>query len=246
MQLPLKITGNGFFGSYGSGHVFPHSSIECAEMTTCIGRMCLRLMISHFNKLGYKPIVGDSFSSDTPLFIKYNDTNLIDIKPISELIDENKINIDAIGREYDYSKKGYKVLCRSGWVEPSYIYRHKTDKPIYRVSENNMTVDVTEDHSLFDINKNKIKPSEINNNTELEYYNQNITQELVNNISYKELVLMVNETVKNPNSIPVAILNSTSTVKRIFASLLHSKLNTDININNFSKTFVAGYNFLYK
>lgn len=246
MQLPLKITGNGFFGSYGSGHVFPHSDIECAEMTTCIGRMCLRLMISHFNKLGYKPIVGDSFSSDTPLFIKYNDTNLIDIKPISELIDENKINIDAIGREYDYSKKGYKVLCRSGWVEPSYIYRHKTDKPIYRVSENNMTVDVTEDHSLFDINKNKIKPSEINNNTELEYYNQNITQELVNNISYKELVLMVNETVKNPNSIPVAILNSTSTVKRIFASLLHSQLNTDININNFSKTFVAGYNFLYK
>lgn len=246
MQLPLKITGNGFFGSYGSGSVFPHSDIECAEMTTCIGRMCLRLMISHFNKLGYKPIVGDSFSSDTPLFIKYNDTNLIDIKPISELIDENKINIDAIGREYDYSKKGYKVLCRSGWVEPSYIYRHKTDKPIYRVSENNMTVDVTEDHSLFDINKNKIKPSEINNNTELEYYNQNITQELVNNISYKELVLMVNETVKNPNSIPVAILNSTSTVKRIFASLLHSQLNTDININNFSKTFVAGYNFLYK
>lgn len=246
MQLPLKITGNGFFGSYGSGHVFPHSDIECAEMTTCIGRMCLRLMISHFNKLGYKPIVGDSFSSDTPLFIKYNDTNLIDIKPISELIDENKINIDAIGREYDYSKKGYKVLCRSGWVEPSYIYRHKTDKPIYRVSENNMTVDVTEDHSLFDINKNKIKPSEINNNTELEYYNQNITQELVNNISYKELVLMVNETVKNPNSIPVAILNSASTVKRIFASLLHSQLNTDININNFSKTFVAGYNFLYK
>lgn len=60
LQLPLKITGNGFFGSYGSGTPFPHSDLVCAEKTTCIGRMCLRLMIYHFTKIGYKPIVGDT------------------------------------------------------------------------------------------------------------------------------------------------------------------------------------------
>lgn len=254
MQLPLKITGNGFFGSYGSGSVFPHSDIECAEMTTCIGRMCLRLMISHFNKLGYKPIVGDSFSSDTPLFIKYNDTNLIDIKPISELIDENNINIDALGREYDYSKKGYKVLCRSGWVEPSYIYRHKTDKPIYRVSENNMTVDVTEDHSLFNENQQKIKPSEINNKTKLEYYNKDISNNIRQN-SFKDILNLCNETIKNNyKNIPIEILNADKITKRIFAHLLLRKINnglynydvSKININNFSKTFIAGFNFILK
>lgn len=254
MQLPLKITGNGFFGSYGSGSVFPHSDIECAEMTTCIGRMCLRLMISHFNKLGYKPIVGDSFSGDTPLFIKYNDTNLIDIKPISELIDENKINIDALGREYDYSKKGYKVLCRSGWVEPSYIYRHKTDKPIYRVSENNMTVDVTEDHSLFNENQQKIKPSEINNKTKLEYYNKDISNNIRQN-SFKDILNLCNETIKNNyKNIPIEILNADKITKRIFAHLLLRKINnglynydvSKININNFSKTFIAGFNFILK
>lgn len=254
MQLPLKITGNGFFGSYGSGSVFPHSDIECAEMTTCIGRMCLRLMISHFNKLGYKPIVGDSFSGDTPLFIKYNDTNLIDIKPISELIDENKINIDALGREYDYSKKGYKVLCRSGWVEPSYIYRHKTDKPIYRVSENNMTVDVTEDHSLFNEHQQKIKPSEINNKTKLEYYNKDISNNIRQN-SFKDILNLCNETIKNNyKNIPIEILNADKITKRIFAHLLLRKINnglynydvSKININNFSKTFIAGFNFILK
>lgn len=59
-QLPLKIFGNSFFGSYGAPNVFPWGSLKCAEQTTCTGRMSLRLMISHFSKLGYEPIVGDT------------------------------------------------------------------------------------------------------------------------------------------------------------------------------------------
>ena len=172
-QLPLKILGNSFFGSYGAPNVFPFGSLVCAERITCTGRMCLRLMISHFNKLGYAPIVGDSFTGDTPLFIKYYDTGLIDIKPIEEIIDEKSIQIDDLGREYDYSQKPYMVLCRSGWCDCKYVYRHKTDKDIYRVTDENtgLLVDVTEDHSLFNDKQEEIKPSSINENTKLEYYN---------------------------------------------------------------------------
>ena len=46
----VDFIGNGFFGSYGSGSVFPHSDLICAEETTCTGRMALRLMISWFTK----------------------------------------------------------------------------------------------------------------------------------------------------------------------------------------------------
>lgn len=243
MQLPLKITGNGYFGSFGSGHVFPWSDINAAEMTTCVGRMCLRLMISHFKNVGkYRPIVGDSFTPDTPLFIKYNDTKLIDIKPVSELIDEEEINIDALGREYDYSEKGYKVLCRSGWVEPSYIYRHKTNKPIYEVYERSMSVEVTEDHSLFDETKNKIKPSEITTETKLEYYTGKITDNsyLIDNELFMKLL---NETIEKKDRIPVIILNSDVDIRHMFYKLLVNKLG-DITIEKFSKTFVAGANFL--
>ena len=170
-QLPLKILGNSFFGSYGAPNVFPFGSLVCAERITCTGRMCLRLMISHFNKLGYEPIVGDSFTGDTPLFIKYKETGEIDIKPIEEIINKTNIQIDVLDREYDYSEKPYWVLCRSGWCDCKYVYRHKTDKDIYRVSDDNgLIVDVTEDHSLYDKNKDEIKPSRITSNTELEYY----------------------------------------------------------------------------
>ncbi len=191
-QTCIKLICNGFFGSYGSGQPFPHSDILCAEETTCIGRQALRLMIHHFsnlstyqgknlgNEYNYVPVVGDSFTWDTPLFIKYNDTGLIDIQPIAALINHDEIKVDALGREYDYSKKNYKVLCRSGWVEPSYIYRHKTDKPIYRVEEGDMRVDVTKDHSLFNDKGEKITPEEITENTKLEYYKGDIFSDFNN------------------------------------------------------------------
>lgn len=188
LQLPLKILGNSYFGGSSSGTPFPWTDTNCIgpEQTTCTGRQMLRLMIYHFSNLStfngdgladeynYTPIVGDSFTWDTPLFIKYNDTGLIDIQPIAALINHGEIEVDGIGREYDYSKKNYKVLCRSGWVEPSYIYRHETDKPMYRVEDGDMRVDVTKDHSLFNDKQEKITPEEITESTKLEYYTSDV------------------------------------------------------------------------
>ena len=72
-QLPLKILANSFFGSFGAPDVFPMGDVICAEKTTCIGRMSLRLMISHFTNLGYTPIVGDTdgFNFQMPLTFRY-------------------------------------------------------------------------------------------------------------------------------------------------------------------------------
>jgi DNA polymerase elongation subunit (family B) len=76
-QLPLKIFGNSFFGSYGAPNVFNWASIDCAERTTCTGRMSLRLMIYYFNNLGYQPIVGDTdgFNFKLPETYRYTDEN---------------------------------------------------------------------------------------------------------------------------------------------------------------------------
>lgn len=39
------------------------------------------------------------------MFIKYDNNGLIDIKPISELIDIDHIDKDVLGREYDTTEK---------------------------------------------------------------------------------------------------------------------------------------------
>ena len=239
MQTAIKVIGNGFFGSYGSGSVFPWSDIECAEETTSTGRQCLRLMISHFTNIGYTPIVGDSFTGDTPLFIKYNDSDLIDIKPISELIDENNIYIDGYNREYDYSKKDYKVLCRSGWIEPSYLYRHKTNKDIYEVSENDMIVEITQDHSLFNSDRIEIKPTDIKCNTKLEYYRKTISNNTLTLTD--ERIQMLAKLFNNNrlNRLPIDLLNSTIENKRQFIELINVEL-----IKEKNKTLLAQINFI--
>ena len=240
-QLPLKILANSFFGSFGSPNIFPFGDTACAEETTCAGRMSLRLMISHFNSIGYKPIVGDSVTYDTPLFIKYNDNDMIDIKPISEIIDDTSIKVDELGREYDYSKKPYKVLCRSGWSNVKYVYRHKTDKPIYRVDDGKSIVDVTEDHSLFDENNNEIKPSEINENTKLEY---NKIELNFNNKSFSDK--FINTTAKliangTLDRIPYMLLNCNKESAEKFLNVFNEIYKDNITL---SKTCLSGLMFL--
>lgn len=247
LQLPIKIIANAYFGSFGSGSVFPFSDIDSAEEVTCTGRMMFRLMAKFFKEKGYKPIVGDSFTKDTPIFIKYNDNGYIDIKPICDLINEEKIEIDDFDREYDLSKKDFKVLCRSGWVDCSYIYRHKTNKTIHRVIDNSTIVDVTDDHSLFNENKQKIKPNEINNSTKLEYINNDFSI-FEETIEDKDINLdeIVNEFVVN-DVISHKLLNCSKQICLNFIQRL-TELGKFVIAKNpiYEKTNMAKFNFIVK
>lgn len=240
-QLPMKILGNSFFGSYGAPNVFPFGSLVCAERITCTGRMSLRLMIYYFNNLGYEPIVGDSFTPDTPLFIKWKDSGMIDIRPVEQLITESEIKVDALGREYDYSEKEFEVLCRSGWMSPEYIYRHKTDKDIYEVSEGNMRVEITEDHSLFNFDKVKIKPSEITEDTKLEYYQGEIASDVLVTEEYDWENIARNVAYMPYGNIPCVVYNTTKENMEIF---YNSFMENSLDDVTYSKTIMAGIQFI--
>lgn len=59
MQLPLKILGNSWFGSVSTG-VFYWDDIDIGERITCTGRQMFRLLVTYFERHGYKAIVGDT------------------------------------------------------------------------------------------------------------------------------------------------------------------------------------------
>ena len=237
-QLVLKKLANSWFGSLGCPGLNPWGDLTAAEKTTCIGRMLLRIMIYRLKELGYIPIVGDSVTGDTPLFIKYKNNGMIDIKPISEIIDENSIEKDELGREYDNSTKPYLVLCRSGWSEVDYVYRHETKKDIYRVGDDKSYVDVTKDHSLFKEDKTEIKPTDINSDTKLEKNNNDIWSQFNNN-SVNNAKLLAKMFGKAFDRVPTIILNADINTKKIFIS------NIDDNLP-LSKTAMAGIKYVEK
>ena len=237
-QLVLKKLANSWFGSLGCPGLNPWGDLTAAEKTTCIGRMLLRIMIYRLKELGYIPIVGDSVTGDTPLFIKYKNNGMIDIKPISEIIDENSIEKDELGREYDNSTKPYLVLCRSGWSEVDYVYRHKAKKDIYRVGDDKSYVDVTKDHSLFKEDKTEIKPTDINSDTKLEKNNNDIWSQF-NNKSVNNAKLLAKMFGKAFDRVPTIILNADINTKKIFIS------NIDDNLP-LSKTAMAGIKYIEK
>ena len=237
-QLVLKKLANSWFGSLGCPGLNPWGDLTAAEKTTCIGRMLLRIMIYRLKELGYIPIVGDSVTGDTPLFIKYKNNGMIDIKPISEIIDENSIEKDELGREYDNSTKPYLVLCRSGWSEVDYVYRHETKKDIYRVGDDKSYVDVTKDHSLFKEDKTEIKPTDINSDTKLEKNNNDIWSQF-NNKSVNNAKLLAKMFGKAFDRVPTIILNADINTKKIFIS------NIDDNLP-LSKTAMAGIKYIEK
>ena len=246
LQLPFKILGNSWFGSVSSG-VFYWDDIDVGERITCTGRQMYRLLNYHFMKKGYKPIVGDSVTGDTPLFIKYKNNGLIDIKPISEIFSPKLSTIDKLGREYDLSEKPYYVLARSGWVSPKYVYRHKTNKQIYKVSEGEMVVECTKDHSLFNSDKEEIKPFEIKKGTKLEYYCDDIDvsdiKEITKEEALKDGMLLGGGKI---DRVPAKYLNTNDSL--ILNAFLNSFTITKEKRKDavISKTLLAGILFLSK
>jgi DNA polymerase elongation subunit (family B) len=157
-QLPLKILANSWFGSYGAPYIFNWGDTDSAEETTCRGRQYLRLMVRHFTeKHGFRALVGDSVTYDTPVYVRYSDGTL-DIKPICDLF--NEITIDVDGQQRDFSIKTYEILTRNGWKDIKYVYRHKTDKKMFDIRTKDRHVRVTEDHSIFS-NGVKVLPSKL-------------------------------------------------------------------------------------
>ena len=184
LQLAYKVTANSLYGQVGA-NTSAISFKEIAACTTACGRGLIYYSKDFFEKnyAGCSVIYGDSVTGDTPILVKDTD-NMIDIITIEMLHqDAWQPYINYKPKEKGLTNKeqsvtSYTVWTDEGWSEINKVIRHKTNKKMYRVNSYQGCVDVTEDHSLIDINGDIIKPG----NCEPIYYTEDENQTEINNI----------------------------------------------------------------
>jgi DNA polymerase delta subunit 1 len=171
-QLAVKVSMNSMYGFLAA------QTLQCkpiAASVTAVGRQMIE-KTKNFAEEKYngscQVVYGDSVTGDTPLLLKDPITNLIHIKTIEQLSDES-LNLSgtieypgfkldsSIREEKQYSLCNYEIWSDLGWTPIKKVIKHKTNKKIFRVTTNKGSVDVTEDHSLININLKKVKPGSL-------------------------------------------------------------------------------------
>ena len=102
----------------------------------------------------------DSVTKDTPIIIKENEN--IKILRIDEIADDEDWYVDDnVVTSWGYKEivdcNNIQIWTSEGWQNIKKLVRHKTEKDIYRVRTKHGIVDVTEDHSLINKNREIIK-----------------------------------------------------------------------------------------
>ena len=196
-QLGYKVTANSLYGQCGA-KTSTFYDVDIAASTTATGRKLLtygkRIVEEVYGdakveskKFGFvntkaEYIYGDSVANYTPIYIRENGGQMNIIK-IDELVE---LYGDAAGWVYskEEGKEG-KEYCEmiassnietwsdKGWTKLNRIIRHRLapHKKMMRVLTHTGLVDVTDDHSLVDINGKEISPKDVvKNKTELLHF----------------------------------------------------------------------------
>ena len=217
-QWALKISANSFFGFLGVREGAKLACMEAAMSITAKGRDLIGQVSTYLHdKYNAKIVYGDSVTADTPILCKLH--NKIFYQPINQLPCYGYYKFDE--KEYSLPVEGLEVWSDDGFTKINKIIRHKTNKKIYKVITHSGVVNVTEDHSLLDQYKNKIKPIDINQNTILLHHNlPKITK--YNTLIKSNLNEMINN-IDNVTNIELA---------EYFLCVYDQGLYIDIQINN--------------
>jgi DNA polymerase elongation subunit (family B) len=160
-QKAVKVLANSIYGITGARTAGTLYRKEIAECVTMNGRRLVQESERYVESKGYNVIYCDTDTCvyDTPCLLKDIETEEILYKPLCELADNDDWIDEFNGRQFNVCTK-YLVWSKNGWTKIKHIMRHKTDKTIHRVLTHTGCADVTTDHSLLDINGEKIKSTE--------------------------------------------------------------------------------------
>lgn len=196
-QKALKVFMNTFYGEMGNKNS-PLFQLPLAGGVTSAGQYNLLLIKKYVEDLGHKVYYGDSVIGETPVLIRYNKKHieLMNIQDVCWGNSTNKIG-ESYSKYYIYKSNGkeyirpnlflkhdIEVYTENGWTKIKKVIRHKTNKKLYRITTINSIIVVTEDHSLLNDKKEKIKPEECSKETKLLTWNSINLSHLTFNLDY--------------------------------------------------------------
>jgi len=167
-QLAIKVSMNSIYGFTGAT-IGALPCLEISQSVTGCGREMIEQTQKHAKEMFQCEIVyGDSVTGDTPVLIKINKNittitikNLFENYPSKEYpqfkLDEQELS----EKEQSIPETIIEVWTASGWSLLKRTIRHRCNKNIYRILTHTGLVDVTEDHSLLNINLEQIKPNDV-------------------------------------------------------------------------------------
>ncbi len=218
-QLGYKVTANSLYGQCGAKTSTFYEK-DIAACTTATGRLLLtyaKKIIEECygdticNTKDHGPVLtkaeyiyGDSVANYTPVYIRHN--GIIDILTIEELGKKYGKDLWVSCKEEGKQEKEYCELedietwSDKGWTKLYRIIRHNLapHKKMIRILTQTGLVDVTDDHSLLNINVEPVKPNEIAIGKDLLHLK--LTELCSDNINDK----VYNFTVNNNNVIDAA------------------------------------------
>ena len=141
-------------GIYGKS-TYSHSTHILPAIATHVTALARNKLLEGFERVGFDNLFySDSVSGDTPIFIR-RQSKFIDLMEIQELNPTQLLRYNRWGSGFN----DIEVMSRNGWTKINYVYKHKTDKPIYVLS-GNIYCKVTGDHSIFQSGK-EVKVNQI-------------------------------------------------------------------------------------
>lgn len=167
-QGAIKVFMNTFYGETGNA-ISPLFLLPIAGGITTDGKKNLMMVKDHIeNKLDVKVYYGDSVTGDTPVIIKKG--FIIKIMAIKDILWDKSTRIEQHDEKevINVNADDYlEVYTENGFTPIKKCIRHHTNKQLFRITTNSGMVDVTEDHSLLNLNKERITPSECDIGTDL-------------------------------------------------------------------------------
>ena len=186
-QLAYKVTANSLYGQLGA-KTSTFYEPDIAASTTATGRLLLtfakRVVEECYtntvidSKYGFvntnaEYVYGDSVANYTPVYIKVDDeVSILTIEQLAEKYgDNNWVNCVEPGKQdKEFCElNNVETWTEKGWTKLFRVIRHilAPHKKMMRVLTHTGCVDVTDDHSLVNIDGTEITPNDVQIGTEL-------------------------------------------------------------------------------